>query len=243
MEFLPNSGKSLTIDMNGRGAETRRIARYPIRTHVVAVGDDLLGIVRQYAGPHLQRGDLLAISERIVAITQGRAFAIRDIVPSRWAKFLVRFVTKSPYGIGLGSPWTMELAIREVGIPRILLAAAVAALTKPFGIRGMFYRVVGKHVNAIDGPCDYTIPLASGERYAKLGPKDPQGVAKRIARAIGADVAILDANDLGVNVLGSSDGVDPAFVRAAFRDNPLGQTDERTPMAIVRAFVSPTAPP
>jgi len=43
------------------------------------------------------------------------AFPIKDIRPSFLAKFLVKFVHKSPYGIGLGSPWTMELAIKEGG--------------------------------------------------------------------------------------------------------------------------------
>jgi len=48
------------------------------------------------------------------------------------------------------------------------------------------------------------------------------------------NVAIIDANDLGVNVLGVSEGGDRAFVRAVFKDNPLGQSGEQTPMAIVR---------
>jgi hypothetical protein len=60
-------------------------------------------------------------------------------------------------------------------------------------------------------------------------------VAEHLAREIGVDIAIIDANDLGVNLLGVSEGVDRAFVRAAFKDNPLGQSDEQTPMAIVRA--------
>jgi|GEM_PF-95337 len=233
----PNAGKGLVIEVADfvlRIPRFYRYARYPIRTHVIAPSDVLLDVVRRYALPFLRPGDLLAISERIVAITQGRAFPISDIHPSRWATFLVRFVTKSPYGIGLARPETMELAIREAGLPRILLAALVAAATKPFGIRGMFYRVVGKHINAIDGPCEYTIPLASGERYAKLGPKDPARVAERLAREVGVDVAIIDANDLGVNVLGVSESVDRAFVAAAFRDNPFGQSNEQTPMAIVR---------
>ncbi|MBI2482596.1 HD domain-containing protein [Candidatus Uhrbacteria bacterium] len=223
------------------------VDRYPVRTHLVRPADEVLALVRQYAIAHCQWGDLLAISERVVAITQGRAYPLAEIHPSWWANFLVRFVHKSKYGIGLGSPWTMELAIREAGLPRMCVAAFAAAMTKPLGIRGVFYRVVGKHINAIDGPCDYTLPIADsdtagkptqGSGYAKLGPKDPDGVAQRIAREIGVDVAIIDANDLGVNVLGASDGVDRAFVAAAFRDNPLGQTNEQTPMAIVRRATS-----
>jgi hypothetical protein len=244
--LAPNPGKELVVERENEKPKNEKragIARYPVRTHVVTAEDRLEDIVRRYALPHLRPGDLLAISERIVAITQGRAFAIRDIHPSRWARFLVRFVHKSPYGIGLGSPWTMELAIREAGLPRMLVAAAAAAATKPLGIRGVFYRVVGTHINAIDGPCDYTIPFPSGDRYAKLGPKDPSRVAEHLAREMGVDVAIIDANDLGVNVLGVSEGVDAGFVRAVFRDNPLGQTTEQTPMAIVRMISTSHAHP
>lgn len=278
--LAPNEGKALIIEgqrAEGRGQSLRKLitrhsslvthyARYPIRTHVITPQDDPIDLARRYAVPYLRPGDLLAISERIIAITQGRAFRIEDVQPSAWAKFLVRFVHKSPYGIGLASPWTMELAIREAGLPRILLAAVVAAITKPFGIRGMFYRVVGKHINAIDGPCDYTLQIpfpplgarggegelgvarnpsqppltvrggAQSERYAKLGPKDPNRVAEQIAREIGVSTAIIDANDLGVEILGASEGVDREFVKQVFRDNPLGQSTEQTPMAIVRLF-------
>jgi hypothetical protein len=52
-------------------------------------------------------------------------------------------VTRPGYGIGLGTPQTMQLAIDEVGAPRILFAAAASAVTKPFGIHGVFYRLAG----------------------------------------------------------------------------------------------------
>ncbi|MFH1430697.1 MAG: F420-0--gamma-glutamyl ligase, partial [Candidatus Uhrbacteria bacterium] len=174
----------------------------------------------------------LAISERVVAITQGRAYRIEDINPSWLARLLVRFVTRNPAGIGLASPWTMELALREAGAVRMLVAAAVAAITKPFGVRGLFYRVAGHGVNAIDGPCDYTLPPYN--RCATLGPEDPNGTAEWLARRIGVGVAIIDANDLGVEVLGVSEGVYRKGIRELFRDNPLGQSSEQTPMAIVR---------
>ena len=95
---------------------------------------------------------LVAGSERMVAITQGRSYPIREIRPGRLARLLERYVTRPGYGIGLGSAETMELAIREVGAPRILLAAAASALTKPFGVHGVFYRVAGPQAKAIDGP-------------------------------------------------------------------------------------------
>ncbi|MBI4133622.1 coenzyme F420-0:L-glutamate ligase [Candidatus Uhrbacteria bacterium] len=227
-QLQPNSGKRLQIDVQGA-----QWLRFPIRTHVITAGDTLTNLAERYVKPHLRAGDVLFVSERIVAIMQGRAFPIKDITPSWLARTLVRFVHRSPYGIGLGSPWTMELALREAGAPRILLGALAAAITKPFGIRGVFYRIVGKNINAIDGPCSYTLPPYN--EYAKLGPAQPNAVAKTLATAIGAQVVVIDANDLGVAVLGkSTHEISDAFCAAVFRDNPLGQSTEQTPLCIVR---------
>ncbi|MGE5530192.1 MAG: coenzyme F420-0:L-glutamate ligase [Patescibacteria group bacterium] len=227
-EPCPNRGKDLVIEAGGG-----HYARLPVKTRLVKPKDRLAEIVRRYAVPHLLPGDLLFVSEKIVAITQGRAFPIEEIRPSRLARFLVRFVYKSPHGIGLGSPWTMELALREVGAPRILFAAALSALTKLCGIRGVFYLICGKRVAAIDGPCHYTIPPYNG--YAKLGPAKPDRAARELRDAAGVEVAIVDANDLGVALLGrSSRAISARFAREVFRDNPLGQSREQTPLCIVR---------
>lgn len=224
----PNANKKLTIELPGG-----TYARLPIKTHIVTDKDSIHDIVAKYAEPHFIEGDLLFISERIVAISQGRAFPIKDIRPSLLATFLVKFVHKSPYGIGLGSPWTMELAIREAGAARILLGALASALTKPFGIQGVFYTVVGKNINAIDGPCSYTLPPYN--EYAKLGPAKPNDVAKSLATMLHHDVVIIDANDLGVAILGKSDkNIPDTFCKDVFKDNPLGQSNEQTPLCIVR---------
>lgn len=227
-ELTPNEGKHAKIMV-----EESCFLRLPIKTHVITVSDKVRDVVAKYAKPHLKEGDVLCISERIIAIMQGRAWPIDQIKPSLMARLLVRFVHKSPYGIGLGSPWTMELAVREAGAARIVFAALCSAVTKLFGMRGVFYKVVGRNINAIDGPCDYTLPPFN--RYAKLGPRDPNGVARELKKNIGVEVAIIDANDLGVAVLGrSSDTIDIAWVKKVFKDNPLGQSREQTPMAIVR---------
>ncbi len=226
--FEPNTGKKLTIELT-----SGTYARLPIKTHVITDKDDIVDIVKRYVQPHLKNGDFIFISERIVAITQGRAYPIRDIHPSRLATFLSKFVHKSPYGIGLGSPWTMELAIREAGVPRMLVATFVAAITKPFGMKGVFYRVVGNNINAIDGPCSYTLPPYN--EYAKLGPAEPEKVARYLKSELHHDVVIIDANDLGVAVLGTSNkNISDDFCKNVFKDNPLGQSTEQTPLCIVR---------
>lgn len=227
-ELTPNKGKQAKITVEGSC-----FLRLPLKTHVITSSDKAEDIVSKYAKPHLEEGDILCISERIIAIMQGRAWPIDQIKPSFMARILVKFVHKSPYGIGLGSPWTMELAVREAGVARILFAALCSAFTKPFGMRGVFYKVVGKNINAIDGPCDYTLPPFN--RYAKLGPWNPDGVARALKKITGVEVVIIDANDLGVAVLGrSSAHMESAWVQKVFKDNPLGQSKEQTPMAIVR---------
>ncbi|MEK7565777.1 MAG: coenzyme F420-0:L-glutamate ligase [Patescibacteria group bacterium] len=209
-----------------------KYARYPIKTHVISNKDDIVDVVQKYAGQKLKKGDIVVISERVVAITQGRMILISDIKPSSWAKLLVKFVYKPSWGIGIGSPYTMQVAIDEAGLWRILLAGAVSALTKPFGIRGLFYKIVGHGINAIDGPTSYTLP--PGNKAATLGPKDPDHVSQQIKDVISHEVAIIDANDIGQRIEGATKNINHDLICKIFQDNPLGQSREQTPIAIVR---------
>ena len=228
MKIQANEGKNLEIEVNGV-----KYLRIPVKTHVVLKEDDLFEVVDKYTKDLRQPDDIIFCSEKIVAITQGRAFPISEIKPSWFAKFLVKFVYKSPYGIGLGSPYTMQLAIKDVGIPRLLLGCMAALVTKPFGVRGAFYKVCGQRAYAIDGPCDCTIPPYN--RYAKMAPKNPDKVARQMKEKLGNEFIVLDANDLNVDILGkSSKDLDVKFLKALFKDNPLGQSAQQTPIAIVR---------
>ncbi len=232
----PNEGRALHATLHGIV-----YARYPVRTHLVTATDDAAAVVTRYVGTLPDDVRLVAVSERMVAITQGRSYPM-DTIRAGWlAKLLVRFVTRPGYGIGLGTPETMQLAIGEVGAPRILLAAALAAVTKPFGVHGLFYRVAGRQAAAIDGPTSYTIPPYN--QSATLGPEDPDGAARTLAAALGGPVAVIDANDAGCAVLGASPGVDRRFVRALFADNPLGQAREQTPICLVREVAWPEGQP
>jgi hypothetical protein len=223
----PNEDRALHASLNGVV-----YARHPVRTHLVTADDDAAEVVRRYVGDIGDDVRLVAVSERMVAITQGRSYPMDTIKAGPLARILVRFVTRPGYGIGLGTPQTMQLAISEVGAPRILLAAALSAVTKPFGVHGLFYRVAGRQAAAIDGPTSYTIPPYN--KSATLGPKDPDGAARDLAAAVGAPVAVIDANDAGCAVLGASPGVDRRFVEQLFADNPLGQAREQTPICVVR---------
>jgi hypothetical protein len=232
----PNEGRELHAAIDGVV-----YARQPVRSHLVTAADDAAEVLRRYVTDLDEDVALVAVSERMVAITQGRSHRMVDIRAGRLARFLVRFVTRPGYGIGLGTAETMQLAIDEVGAPRILLAAAVSGITKPFGVHGLFYRIAGPQAAAIDGPTSYTIPPYN--ESATLGPSDPDGAARHLAAAVDRPVAVIDANDAGCNVLGASPGVDRQLVRRLFADNPLGQAREQTPIAIVRRVAWPAGQP
>lgn len=225
-----NAGKALTVTVAGTS-----YARIPIRTRVVMPGDDLDAFILEYAKDAVQPGDLLFVTEKIVAITQGRSFKLDTIKPRKLALFLSKYVTRTPYGIGLGMPETMEMALRECGTPRILFAAAVSAVTKAFGRKGDFYRIAGDKARAIDGPTKGTIPPYN--QAVVLGPERPREVAARLKALLGGDlqVAVVDINDLGGNILGSTmDKAGEKRLVAILKDNPLGQGHESTPLGIVR---------
>jgi F420-0:gamma-glutamyl ligase len=228
----PNEGRALHASLGGVV-----YARHPVRSHLVTADDDAAEVVRRYAGALGEDVRLVAVSERMVAITQGRSYPMDQIRTGRLARLLVRYVTRPGYGIGLGTAQTMQLAIDEVGAPRILFAAAASAVTKPFGIHGVFYRLAGRQAAAIDGPTSYTIPPYN--QAATLGPREPDRAARTIAAALDAPVAIIDANDAGCAVLGASPGVDRRFVQRLFADNPLGQAREQTPICVVREVTWP----
>ena len=224
----PNLHKQLIRPVNGIN-----YARYPIKTHVVAGGENVIDLIKKYMAPHLVAGDVIFISEKMVAITQNRSISIKDIKPSWLAEMAVKFTYKNPGGLGIATPWTMQMVIQEAGLPRFLLASLASIIGKLFGARGMFYRVIGQRAKAIDGPIPHAMPPYN-ERVT-LTPLHTTKLAQEIKRSLGHEVVIIDANDLGVEVLGkSSDVIDDTWACAVFKDNPLGQGREQTPLCIVR---------
>ena len=227
---IPNEGKVLETEVDGI-----RFARIPIRTRLVGPDDDIVAVAREFAGPELREKDVLFVTEKVVAITQGRSYPVDSITPRPLARRLSRFVTRTPSGIGLGMPETMEMALRECGVPRILLAAAAGALGKLVGRRGDFYRVAGAKAQGIDGPTAGTIPPYN--RQVVLTPARPREVAHQLRAALDVPVHVLivDINDLGGNILGSTLGVvGTRTMLSVLRDNPLGQGRQSTPMGIIR---------
>ena len=208
--------------------------KIPIKTHILQEGDDFVEVINRYAGDQLQSGDIIVISESPLAITQGRAVHIKDIKVGFLARFLWRFVSKVPYGTGLRAPESMQCAIDECGSLRILFAAIIGGLSKIILRRkGDFYRIAGIQAALIDAA--YTTTVSGYTECVIKGPKDPMGVAQKIADNIQHKVAIMDINDIGGSwVIGYSKGIDVKLMEDTMRDNPQGQGDELTPICIVR---------
>jgi acyl-phosphate glycerol 3-phosphate acyltransferase len=228
LPFPPNEGKSPEIEVNGD-----IYIRIPVRTHVITHEDTMESAFARYLTPHLREGDITFFSEKAVACTQNRAIKMSDIKPRKLAVYLSKKVHKSPLGIGLGIPETMEMALRECGTPRILFAAFVSVIGKLFKRTGWFYYVAGPKARGIDGPCAYTLPPYND--YVVLTPLKPDISARTISEKIGVPAIIVDSNDKGCHVLGASDfKMDKKLYSRVLLDNPMGQSSEQTPCGIIR---------
>jgi hypothetical protein len=200
----------------------------PVRTRLVNGGDDIAAIVADAVRGIAHPGDTIAVSETAVAIAQRRMIAAETIRPSPLAYALSR---RAGALATVNQPESLQLVIDDVGVWRVLLAALAHVAGRVIRVRGLFYRVLGGAISAIDG---YTGTLPPFERTIVLGPKDPAGVASAIAAATGAHAAIVDANDLGIaKVLGASAGAEAVRIEAALRENPHGNGDEQTPIVVL----------
>lgn len=231
MELKVNESKVLCRTVEGVTYE-----RYAIPTRFVNIGDDYIEFMREFAQPHMQEGDFLSISEKIIALCQKRIVYREDIHPGFWAKLLCKFVHVTPAGPGAGTPYKMQLIIMLCGLPRVLFAAACSAVTKLFGKKGVFYKVCGHDVDGIDGLIDYDISYKEYVNYAILNPENSTGVCNEIQEKLGFNCMIVDACDISVEVLGKSEGLKLGNDTLAeiVRDNPAGQGDECTPIILIR---------
>ncbi|MGB9662178.1 MAG: coenzyme F420-0:L-glutamate ligase [Moorellaceae bacterium] len=218
--------------MKGKIEGGRAIAfagKIPIRTHIITESDDIVEVARHYTYGIADRGDVIALAESVVAITQGRAILPETVRPGWMARFLCRFPGK---GGSLATPAAMQLAIREVGRIRILAGCAAAAVGRLLRKKGFFYIVAGRQLALIDDVAGTMYPY---ERHIILGPRDPFKVVKAIKRATGAEAVIADVNDLGcVDIIGITNKEYLAAVREALKDNPFGNEDEQTPIVVLK---------
>ena len=213
----------------------RAYERYAIQTHFVQVGEDQAALVERYVRPLYQPGDVLSFGAKVMAMCVGSVRRRDEVKPGFWAKALWRFAGINHTGVGMHEPYKLQLVIDQVGLPRMLLAAFLSAVTKPFGVKGVFYRVCGQGVGGIDG--FYTrssFPIYHD--LALLNPPNPDKLCEELCGKTGIPVVLMDANDLQRDQLGKCNAfpLTDAEVHDALRDNPSGQGDERTPLILIR---------
>lgn len=229
LDIQPNEGRKIEIEVDGE-----KYFRYPIKTHFVKMGEDYIEIIKNYALPYYKDGDILSISEKVIALCQGDVILKSEMKISWLAKFLSGCAFKNPAGPAMDNVYKMQAAIMLAGPVRIFIAAVLSAITKLFGIRGVFYKIAGSGVRNIDGFC-----VVAYDYYADKGilaPSNPDGACQKIKDALGVDCMIVDANDIGVQILGTNKEIAYGRDKLAMliKDNPAGQEGEQTPIILIR---------
>ena len=201
----------------------------PLRTPLVRPGDDLVAIAARAIEGVARPGDVVAVSESAVAIAEGELLAAEYVRPSRLAFAISR---RADPMATISQPESVQLVIDRAGSWRVVYATIVQLLARLAGRRGGFYRVMGDAVAAFDG---YTGTMPPYERAIVFAPRDPDGFARSMYDRTGVACAVVDANDLGkAKVLGRSSGVCDSSVESALLDNPHGNSDEQTPVVVLK---------
>lgn len=208
-----------------------RFRPIPIQTHILSDRDDIVEVVQNYTRGVAEPGDIIAVAESPVAITQGRAVLPQALKPGMLARLLSKLPNKDG---SLGTPPAMQMALREAGTARILLGVLAGGLGRLIGRRGDFFRVAGRNLAQIDD-IGGTLPPYDG--YIVPGPEDPAAVAAAIKTATGIDAMVADVNDMKcVDILGITGDWDQKYLIDVLRDNPFGNEGQRTPIVILKAI-------
>lgn len=206
----------------------------PVATRWLSAEDSLNEALLEHL-PSLTSGDTVVVSEKVAILLSGETVPISDYPPGRMARLLAGSVKPRFGSRGLSVPEKMEFVIQSIGLPRIMLAAVVWALTRRLGRRGDFYRIAGSVARDLDGGR----PPYEQVLFPPLKPETATRICNRLERELGCAVAIIDLNDYGGSIRGTSAGAGPVdTLLDALADNPLGQRSTGTPFGVLRHRVS-----
>ena len=179
--------------IEGKGG--RKYSRYAIQTHFVKVGEDQAALVEQYVRPLYQPGDMLSFGAKVMCMCVKSVKTRDEVKPGWWANHLCRFAGITHTGLGMHEPYKLQLVIDMCGLPRVLLAAFLSAVTKPFGVHGVFYKVCGQGVGGIDG-FYFRSSFDVYKQMALINPPNPVELCNALAKETGIPVGLMDANDI-----------------------------------------------
>ncbi len=147
----------------------------PIRTDVLGRGDDLVRVLKAHVHP----GDVLVISSKVVAVTEGRAVTLASLEPRPEASRLSAITKQDPRFV--------ELVLRETermnGSVRGSCLHAVLTELKPAGM--MRGRILCPNAGADQSNAQ--------EGTAIPWPEDAAGSAGKLQAALGVPVIISDS--------------------------------------------------
>ena len=217
------------------GADGKKYERYAIQTHFVQVGESQTELVEKYVRPLYQEGDVLSFGAKVMCMCVKSVKTRDEVKPGFWANFLWRFAGINHTGVGMHEPYKLQLVIDMVGLPRVLLAAFCSAVTKPFGVKGVFYKVCGKGVGGIDG-FYFRSSFELYRQMALINPENANELCEQLSQETGIPVVLMDANDIQRDQLGKSKNMplSDEQLQDAMKDNPSGQGDELTPLILIR---------
>jgi hypothetical protein len=205
------------------------IVAIPVRTRLVRPGDALVELVVRAVRGIARAGDVIAVSETALAISQREFVAAEYVRPSRLAYALSRHAGALAT---VSQPESLQIVIDRVGAGRVVRSAVMHVLGRLRGRRGVFYECMGDAITAIDG---YTGTLPPYERAIVFAPREPDRFAADVAERSGIDCAVVDANDLErAKILGASASVERHAVERALLGNPHGNGDEQTPIVVLK---------
>lgn len=229
MELGANESKEILREVNGK-----KFNRYAIKTHFVKIGENYIDIIEKYIKPIYKVGDFISISEKIISLCQKRVIYKKDMKVSFLAKFLSKFAMSSDAGIGVDSPYKMQVAINLCGRFKVIYAAILAGIGKLFGKKGIFYDIVGQEISGLDGFYGKVFPEYS--EYGIRIPENSNEVCDEIYNKLGIKAMIVDANDFNVEILGKSNSLnyDDKTLAQIIKDNPAGQSKQLTPIILIR---------
>lgn len=229
MELGANENKEILREVNGK-----KFNRYAIKTHFVQIGENYIDIIEKYIKPIYKEGDFISISEKIISLCQGRVIYKKNMKVSFLAKFLSKFAMSSDAGIGVDSPYKMQVAIDLCGRFKVIYAAILAGIGKIFRKKGIFYDIVGQEISGLDGFYGKVFPEYS--EYGIRIPENSTEVCDEIYNKLGIKAMIVDANDFNVEILGKSNSLnyDDKTLSQIIKDNPAGQSKQLTPIILIR---------
>ena len=87
--YIVNEGKNETVTIDG--VDYQRLA---IKTHVITDKDNICDVAHHYAAEALKPGDILFITEKAVACTQGPFLCLKYIL-ALWQSFCANLCIKT----------------------------------------------------------------------------------------------------------------------------------------------------